>query len=276
MSFNSKINLVSAKEFIGEFLLDFDINSSNYIASLNRHIIRGIELMDIDVFYRRCLKVSLIESGKVVLPCNSKFVEQVILGVGSCPYILDMKDNGLQLVSGQDSIGTSNIGYAEGRVLNLKRETGLVGIVFKSLPMNKEGYVEIPDDAWLKEALLYFLIYKMSLSGYKHKVISRQEAESKWDRMYPRARNSVTFPTVADIDRYTENVTSPLFNNIEREGGGFDSHRPTAITDLFLNGLNSFNRNELIEEIEDKIREYGHGSDHEHILFETLQSLPNN
>ncbi len=269
MSINAKINLTSAKDFIGEFLLDFDIQNTNYISSLNRHITRGIELTEIDIYYRKCLKVINTEETRALIPCNSKLLEYVILDVNSCPYIFDLKNNGLNLINAsEESNKTRLYGYVEGRYLNLNDYKGKVGLIYKSLPIDKEGYILFPDDSWLKEALLYFLIYKMSLSGFRHPVISRQEAEQKWNVMYPRARNSVNFPTVEDIRRYTENVTSPLFNNIDRQEYG-NSNNIDPVTNIFSNSLSTFTIDSLVTEINRRI-------ENDHIVFEDLEFLPNN
>lgn len=263
MSLNTKINLISSKTLIGEFLLDFDIQLTNYLSSLNRHIVRGIEMMEIDTFYRRCVEVCDTEEGRVFLPCTSKYIEVIILNGTSCPHFLDLTNNGLRLLNGVQS--SKLYGYVEGQYLNLNTYEGKVVVLYKSLPKDKEGYVMIPDDPWVKDALLYFLIFKMGLSGFKHKVISRQEAEEKWRNLYPRARNSVNFPSVHDIERYTSWNTEMLFNNIDR----IETYESLSnvLPSIYSEGVTDFAS--FVNKLKETL-----GDSSGHIEFSNLDSLP--
>lgn len=223
MPLNSKINLTSGKEFIGEFLIDFDMQSTNFINMLNRHIVRGIEIMQIDTYWVRCMKSFLTEECRTPIPCSAKYIEAIVIDVGNFPYFLDLTNNGLRLIRRDNINGLSEpYGYVDGAYLDFRTFDGRGFFLYKSLPINKEGYIGIPDDPFVKEALLYFLIGKLALSGYKHKVITRKEADEKWDKLYPQARNSVNFPTVHDIEAYTENNIHPLFNNPLKINDGND------------------------------------------------------
>lgn len=218
-----QINLVSAEELIGEFLFDFDVRPANYMSSLNRHIIRGIEIMNIDTYFKRCTKIVEVQDGSIKLPCNAKYLELVVIeGCGNV-QVLDLSQNNLALV-GQlpNNINSYSEAYAEDEHIH----TGLNGdgralIIYRTLPKNGKGYVMLPDDALLKEALGMFLIAKLALSGYKHKVVSREEAEQKWAYLYPKARNSVNFPSVHDMQQFTNMWNNPLkgdwYNNLFAE-----------------------------------------------------------
>lgn len=208
---NNKINLISAEELIGEFLLDFDIQNTNYLSSLNRHIVRAIGLMDIDTYYKRCTKKIKIEENRGVLPCGIKYIEAIFFNSNGYPYIADVGYNDLSLVSEMPkNIRRYSDVYIEEGYLTFKDFEGEVVVVYKTLPLNSKGYVLFPDDDWLKEALLYFIIYKMSLSGFKHKTVSREEAYEQWNMLYPRARNSVNFPSVQEMQKFTEMWNNPL------------------------------------------------------------------
>ena len=211
---NNKINLISAEELIGEFLLDFDIQVTNYIPSLNRHIVRGIELMDIDTYFRRCSAKITIEENRGVLPCGMKYIEAIFFADNGYPYLADIGYNDLTLVAEMPShIKRYSDVYVEEGYITFNNFEGEVFVVYKGLPINGKGYVLFPDDAWLKEALYYFIIYKMSLSGFKHKIISREEAYQQWNMLYPRARNSVNFPSVQEMQSFTEMWNNPLIGD---------------------------------------------------------------
>lgn len=217
---SSSVNLTNSKELIGEFLFDYNITNSHYNNMLNRHIIRAIELMDIDTYFVRCIKKEIIEDGVALLPCNSKYIEVALFNTRNGYIPIDIENSNWNIIRELKNVQSTQPlqGYAEGAYLKTIAEKGEVIFIYRSLPKDKEGYILIPDDAWLKEAILNFLIAKMALSGFKHPVIKREEAEAKWEKLYPRARNSVTFPTVSEIQRYTEMTTNPLkgdlYNNL--------------------------------------------------------------
>tara|TARA_R110000772_G_C13307950_1_gene439564 strand:+ start:6683 stop:7456 length:774 start_codon:yes stop_codon:yes gene_type:complete len=223
MSENAKINLTSAEELIGEFLLDFDIQASNFIGTLNRHIVRGIELMNIETYFTRQVKSFQTEECRTPIPCESKYIEVIAIDRGGQPCFLDLTNSGLSLLGRHHIDGASETyGYVDGAYINFKTFEGRGFFLYKSIPLNSRGFAMIPDDALVKEALLFFIVAKLALSGYKHKVVGRDEAESKWAYLHPQARNSVNFPSVHDIEAYTENNINPLFNNPLKIGGSSD------------------------------------------------------
>ena len=245
MSVNSHKNLVSSEELIGEFLIDFNMVSTDFIGRLNRHITRGIELMQIDTFYTRCIKAFTAEENRTPIPCGAKHIEAIVLSSATGGSLfLDISNNALRLINSEHSDGLSEVyGYVDDGYLKLKDFEGKGFFLYKGLPKTSKGFLKIPDDAFVKEALLFFLIAKLALSGYKHKVVTREEAEVRWAELYPQARNSVNFPTVDDIEQYTIMNTSPLYNNIFRLGSGEDLSNilpNISLLDNYPNAINKF------------------------------------
>lgn len=245
MSFNRKIHVISSKELIGEFLIDFDMQQTSFIGLLNRHIVRAIELMRIDVYYTQTVCAFTTEECRTPVPCNSKYIQTVVLDAGdNCPIFLDLTNHGLRLLNSDNLAGqTETYGYADGGYINFKDFDGRGLILYRSLPKDKEDYVLIPNDPFLKEAVLMFLIAKLGLSGYVHKVVSREEAEAKWANLHPQARNSVNFPSIEDMEVYTNRNTNPLFNNIRRidtKDGSFDAIPNISLLDAYPNSVNKF------------------------------------
>jgi len=208
---NNKISLVSAESLIGEFLQDYNMNSSDFISRLNRHIVRGIELMDIDTYFNRCYATITIEEGRGVLPCEMKYLEAIFISLGDTPHRIDYSNNDLTALDFmEEDMQIFSDAYIQEGILTIKDYEGDAYVVYRGLPINEKGYVLMPDDAWLMEALGFFLIYKLGISGYKHKVFNIADAEQRWNALYPRARNSVNFPTVQEMQNFTEMWSNPL------------------------------------------------------------------
>lgn len=208
---NSKMNLISAEVLIGEFLQDYNMNSSDFISRLNRHIVRGIELMDIDTYFKRCVTKITIEEERGVLPCNIKYLEAMFLNIGTTPHRIDYSNNDLtELDFITEDIPVYSDAYIQENIVTIRAYEGECWVVYRGLPIDKKGYVLMPDDAWLMEALKMFLVLQLGYSGYKHKVIGIDTADVKWNDLYPRARNSVNFPTIQEMQNYTEMWNNPL------------------------------------------------------------------
>jgi len=208
---NSKINLVSSEALIGEFLQDYNMNSTDFISRLNRHVVRAIELMDIDTYFKRCYTKISIEENRGILPCEMKYVEGIFIEIGSIPYRVDISNNDLTNLEFMPSdMSVFSDAYVEDGIITIKDYIGDAHVVYRGLPTNAKGYVLLPDDAWVMEAVNYFIIYKLGCGGYKHKVFSIGDADAKWNALYPRARNSVNFPTIGEMQNFTESWNNPL------------------------------------------------------------------
>ena len=253
MSVNSQINLISSEVLIGEFLQDYDMTSTDFISRLNRHIVRAIELMNIDTYFKRCVRAFITEECRTIIPCSAKYIEAVVLNAGGAPRFLDLTNNQLRLLSKDNLNGKSEVyGYVEGSYLNFKSFDGQGFVVYKGLPTTNKGYVQVPDDGLVIEAIMNFIVFKLSLSGYKHKEVSRKEARQEWERLYPMARNSVNFPTPHDIERYTIMTTSPLKGDVDRvetlgleDFGGLPN---ISIADAYPSLINKFYSFETLAE----------------------------
>ena len=211
-------NLISSNQLIGELFSDYNISNTDWVVKAQRHIARAIALMQIDGFYELAYSNKKVKEYNSPLPCDTKYILGVLHNQNGVVTRLPL-DRSTSL--GMDFSGMANHNIYKARVngntLRTNFETGTIMYIYYRMPRNDQGDLLIPDNDYLLEALPYFLISKLSLSGYKHPVISRQEAEAKWDKMYPRARNVINYPSVEEMHRFTKMNNNPLFVDIINE-----------------------------------------------------------
>lgn len=211
--------LISSKSIIGEMYSDFNITNDDWVNKASRYISRALGLMKIDGYYEIAYHMEEVQEFNAPLPCDDKYILAVLFSTGGQVTRLPLT-NSLALGMDFSKIATHSIyqGRVNTNYLRTNFQNGTVLYIYYRIPKDDCGYLLIPDNADVLEALPYYLIYRMSLSGYKHPVISLEKAEAKWALLYPRARNSMNFPTIEEMHRMAQMHNNPLYiNNIDEE-----------------------------------------------------------
>ena len=116
---------------------------------------------------------------------------------------------------------TLNVAY-----LQTSFETGTVKVHYDAIPCDNYGYPLIPDNQKLFDALQWYVTAQMLLSGYKHPELNYDKAIAYWERYYPRAQNSVNFPSTQDMERFK----SMWVNIIPRINYQYDAYEEKVYT----------------------------------------------
>lgn len=243
----SKFNLVSSKQLIAELFTDFNITGTDWVNKAQRHINRAIELMQISGYFEFKTSFDLVEDGKVIMPCDNKYLIGVLVksngNVCRLPLTteltFDEKLNGL-IYHQYDK------GYVNNNYLYTTFNEGEVCFLYFGIPTDDCGDLMIPDNAELFEAIPYYIIYRLSFSGYKHPAIEPRDAYQMWQTLYPRAANSMNYPSIEEMQHFTEVNTNPLYIDVLRCGDvdfktladRFQRKYDTAVGGSLLNGGN--------------------------------------
>jgi len=226
--------LVSSKQLIAELYQDFNISNDDWVNKAQRHITRGIELMGVDGYFERAYLVQDVVEYQAPLPCDSKNILAILTNVNGTVHRLPLTKS---LALGMDFSGISDHSIYQGGInhdmLRTNFQEGKVLYIYNRIPKDTEGDLLIPDNAWLLEAIPFFVIYKMSLTGYKHPVVSYQMAKDEWRALYPRAKNNLNFPSVEEMHRYTKMVNNPVFTDIINEDWNTLGEGSVAATPIF-------------------------------------------
>lgn len=233
--------LISSKSVIGELYSDFNITQSDFVSKSQRWVQRAMEMMQLVGYFKLRVTANMVKEGRCPLPCDIKYLGAVLgqsydqstivqsSSYGDFPYDLDANNININQYSRipiresfiygtkftnafQEGVGVK--GYINNNWLNLNIDEGKVYFIYFAPPCDDEGYPMIVQDAWVEEALPFYVIYRMCLSGWKHPVISMEYAENKWNTLYPRASNSVNFPDVEEMQQITEMNNNPMLGDL--------------------------------------------------------------
>jgi len=204
-------SLVSSKVIIGEMFQDFNMSGTNWLGNVNRHLARALELMRLSGYFKEALQVGEVSDSMTPVPCGLKELIAV-LDISNGITVLPIMNSNYVGRKFADYLGTSlRSGSVNFNALHTSFETGRVAFIYHKPPVDDEGYPMIPDNPEVMEALPFYLIMRLGYSGYIHPVVTRQEAEEKWERLFPRARNSVNFPTIEEMDHVVSSVADPYY-----------------------------------------------------------------
>lgn len=231
--------LISSKQIIAEMYSDFNITNDDWINKAQRHMARALGIMKIDGYYERAFHLEAVKDFKAPLPCDEKYILTVLSNASGKITRLPLT-RALALGADFSQIAAHNIyqGSINFNNLGTNFQEGTVMYVYYRVPKDDEGHLLIPDNDDVLEALPYFILYKLSLSGFKHPVISMERAEAKWRELYPRARNSMNYPSVEEMHRFTKMNTNPLFMDIINEEWESDSSTIAVAVKDFIEQLN--------------------------------------
>ena len=212
------MKLVSAKKFIGQTLENSPIDLTNYIRSFYDWIECALGQIGLVKYYTLTRKIIKIENHRGLLPCDNNFIHSawirstcgckggmVYLNITNSPFIGSCLDNYTR---------AGNKAAIEGNYINTDIENGNILLVYRAIPKDEEGYPMIPDNAFLTEALNYYIIHRLALKGIEHPLIKFNVAYQMWERLYPRAGNDIEWLSLPELEEFERMWTNPLLGNI--------------------------------------------------------------
>tara|TARA_R100001086_G_C11813313_1_gene252178 strand:- start:59 stop:724 length:666 start_codon:yes stop_codon:yes gene_type:complete len=118
---------------------------------------------------------------RVEIPCDVEEILQVLYLGQRLPITGDVSMLGLtsdDYIWDHGGLAYYTIDYP---YIKTSFETGDITLISKKFRMDKEGFVQIPDNEDYKEALRWYICYNLLLSGYRTKAnISWEKAESQF------------------------------------------------------------------------------------------------
>jgi hypothetical protein len=245
-----ELKLVSSNAIIAELYQDFNIAGSEWVHKAKRWVARGIEIMELSGYFERTTLWDTVEEYSVILPCDLRVLGVILVGASldsaccdsslptaTTPAVNSTDENGVRLdILGNGTVtglvrlplsASLTIGkpfeevrcanYARGYInngrLHTNFETGKVMFVYYRPPLDNEGFPMIPDFGLTIEALNFWIIAKMSMGGFQHPVFSYDKAWAKWMELYPQARNKVNYPSLEEMQGFTEMINNPIIGD---------------------------------------------------------------
>lgn len=216
------VKLITSARFIGETIDDLDLSTSDYIDRFYSWIEYGLGIMGLSKYYTLQSKVVEIDNFKGMLPCDAKFVHSVWTQ-GSNGY-QNGGSYGMGYVSASTSplVGRDFKDYPvsnrlitiDGYHVHSDVKKTKVLIIYRGIPRDCDGYPMVPDNPFVFEALMYYIVFRLAMRGVAHPVISFEMAKQLWEQMYPRAANDVNWMDHSEYEEFTSFWNSPYIGNI--------------------------------------------------------------
>ncbi len=215
------INYISIKTTIGRFIKEFGLEDTSYVEDIPQWVEDAINIIGISNYYIYKHKLVKVQNHKAQIPCDIENLYGIWVANDFCD---NTNNNNLKRLFIRNSplLGTAiktakhDSAYASinGRYIHTSFETGNIYIAYTGIPLDCEGFPLVPKDAKLNEALQYYFIYRMSLSGFKHPIIDFKTAYQMWQQTYPAAGNSINWMDLQDYQDFTELWTNTLLGDL--------------------------------------------------------------
>lgn len=89
---------------------------------------------------------------------------------------------------------------------------GEITLIYTGATSDELGMPLIPNIYEFKEALAWYIVSRILLSGYEHPVINWQMADAEWEKFKFKARNKMKMPSLDRMQALANMWTSPVFN----------------------------------------------------------------
>ena len=206
----SQFRLISSNRIIAELFSDFNISQTDWVNKAYRFIEKAISIIGIDGYYIKNVQELIIKDYRAEAPCEARNIKALLIMENNNPVIIPLRSS--YLINTKFNNNTLH-GYKkatfEDNYIKTNFEEDTCILLYKSIPKDEEGFPIIPDNDLLLEAIPFYILMRLSYSGYIHPVITRQEAENKWREYYPIARNNINYPTIEEMQSFTE-----MYNNV--------------------------------------------------------------
>ncbi len=194
----------------------FNFQDTAWKVKAIEHIGRGLDQIGCtNIFVKKAVEKE-VNDGKVAMPCSMHTLRMITLDGYRLPI-----NNHLNFIYDEDDIDATNApqhpaitAQVNPNYIHVDVDSGTMQIFYYAFDTDDNGYPKIPNDPFVFEALEWFVVYKLILSGYKHHAITNfREAQEQWRMAMPKAQNSLMIddlPHAAKfIDTWLESFTSP-------------------------------------------------------------------
>jgi hypothetical protein len=212
---------ITTKNFIGRLLTIYGLDSTSYSHLFPQMIEDAISIIGIpDYYINKDASIPIINH-KGQLPCDIEHAHSFWVGktlydesnaTNLCRLII--RNNPLIGKAIKAPIHDTAYGTTNGRFIEVTFEKGIVILVYKGLPCDEEGFPLVPSDADFLQALEYYCIMRLALTGYKHPILDYNSAYQLWEKHYPRAGNSVNWMNLEEYQEFTEMWNNSILGDL--------------------------------------------------------------
>jgi len=192
---------ISSKTVIAKIYRDFRPTDSNWVNDAIEWMGEAIEY--IGAYTELILKpfcVDVIEY-KAKLPCALEFIEGIEYNGSYLP--LSTSSNSIQGDNINLPVHTSESCKLNPNYIHTTFQTGKIIIHGLVTPVDCDGFPLIPDSMEFKQALAWYIMFRLIARGYKHQVYKDIiYMEATWEKWAVRARNRAYAPDIISYEKF--------------------------------------------------------------------------
>lgn len=211
-------NLISINVVIQEIVRDLGLGNSNIpFSDIKEWIIEGLKHIGVKAQFREEIRDISIENYTGKLPCETYKVSELI-NMGCYKYnpnlTIDDDDKDREKTINELSITSSdyNIQFQE---ITTSFKTGSMRFKLLLLPLDKNGYLLIPDSVSYKDALMWKIAYHCSIRGHKFPQPAMNDMrynKSMWNFYCKQARGVARQPDRIMMELLKNQFTTFIIN----------------------------------------------------------------
>lgn len=155
---------------------------------------KGVIYKGASMYYGSNSDIYNPEESEILLANTSQTFQSLDRARYGHPVIPDYRENSSRYYE------LSNDGYIITSI-----ENGEILLKYYAYPTDKDGYLLIPDDVYYKEAILWYVLKKLILGGYRHPEFNYHTANQYWKKSCAAAANNAAYPTFDKMVSFTKN-----------------------------------------------------------------------
>mgnify|MGYP005817278851 CR=1 FL=1 len=194
--------LVSSGNIISKFYRDFRPSSDEWVGNAVEWIGEALEIIGFFAGYESYTWCLDVKEHRVKIPCALETISGIEYDNTRLP-----KKGGINLYK-KCNVDLPNH-VSESYRLNpnyifTSFEKGKITVYGERVPVDDKGFPMIPDKIQFKEAITYYVLRQMMLSGFKHQVLTLKDVIALWETHQVRAFNVGMYPSIEDYEKFKD------------------------------------------------------------------------
>jgi hypothetical protein len=211
---------VSSHLLVSKVYRDFNIKYADWEVNAIEWIGDALRLIKAFSALKPCREKKAVSNYRVQLPCDLETLVTIVYQ--GCRLSPATRVNETCV-----AMGDCNITVHPSHSYTLMRdgsisttfESGEVVFHYVAMVVDCDGYPMIPDNQKMIEAIAWYCVRMILLRGYVHPIIKFADANAMWERLYPRAKNSMIM-----LDRDRREAIHEIWTSMVKESHPADTY----------------------------------------------------
>lgn len=199
------LKFISSKAIFDKVARDFNMGDSGILFDGAQWIIDALEQIGTLQIYETCKKKVTVTDNKVPLFCEIEKLGNVYVN-GKCICWTNYNPCCVEMPALIDDAYKVSL---DPPYLRFNFTDVEIEIEYMAFPIDTDGMPMVIDNVYVREALSWYIVFKMLLSGSTHPVLDIKAASAMWVDFKAKASNSLLMPYASTIDETFKAFRSP-------------------------------------------------------------------